>query len=212
MTYDFSRRDAIPPPAPACPQCGEAADAALSPVFCSRLCAELAKGAVEGEILFPDQQLPRPLPYMRAPLEAKGLLGARTDRPGETTEPAPASVGRRAGDAAGEIRIKDPATGGEKGQKAERYDLFPFDALDEVARVYGAGAQKYSPDNWLRGYSWRLSAGALLRHVARFMCGESMDAETGCHHLACAAWHCLTLMTFEKRKLGTDDRRPPGAP
>ncbi len=108
-----------------------------------------------------------------------------------------------------EQRIVDPVTGGEKGQKEERFDLFPFDALEEVARVYGKGAQKYSDDNWLRGYAWRLSAGALLRHVSRFMCGEDRDPETGCLHLAHAAWHCLTLITFNLRGLGTDDRKPP---
>ena len=108
-----------------------------------------------------------------------------------------------------EVRVTDPKTGGQKGQKIERFDLLPFDALEEVARVYGHGAKKYADDNWLRGYAWRLSAGALLRHVARWMVGEDRDPETGCHHLAHAAWHCLTLMTFEMRSLGTDDRAAP---
>ena len=108
-----------------------------------------------------------------------------------------------------EQRITDPATGAQKGQKIERFDLIPFDALEEVARVYGVGARKYSDDNWLGGYRWRLSLGALMRHVARFMVGEDLDPETGCHHLAHAAWHCLTIMTFHMRGLGTDDRRPP---
>ncbi len=105
-----------------------------------------------------------------------------------------------------EIRITDPKTGGEKGQKAERFDLFPFDALEEVARVYSFGARKYADDNWLKGYAWRLSLGALLRHVSRFAIGEDRDPETGCLHLAHAAWHCLTLITFILRKRGTDDR------
>lgn len=109
----------------------------------------------------------------------------------------------------GEVRITDPETGGQKGQKPERYDLFPFDALDEVARVYGEGAKKYEDDNWLKGYRWRLSFGALLRHVSKALQGEDVDPETGCLHLAHAAWHCLTLITFKKRGLGTDDRKPP---
>jgi hypothetical protein len=108
-----------------------------------------------------------------------------------------------------EVRIVDPKTGGEKGQKSERYDLLPFDALDELARVYGEGAKKYDDDNWLKGYAWRLSYGALLRHVSRSLQGEDVDPETGCSHLAHAAWHCLTLLTFKKRGLGTDDRKPP---
>lgn len=108
-----------------------------------------------------------------------------------------------------EVRITDPKTGGMKGQKAERFDLIPFDALEEVARVYSVGAEKYEDDNWLKGYRWRLSLGALIRHVARFMLGEDRDPETGCLHLAHAAWHCLAVITFWLRKLGTDDRAPP---
>ena len=108
-----------------------------------------------------------------------------------------------------EIRITDPKTGGQKGQKDERFDLMPFDALEEVARVYGTGAKKYADDNWLKGYSWRLSAGALLRHVGRFMLGEDYDRESGHLHLAHAAWHCMTLITFKMRALGTDDRAKP---
>ena len=111
-----------------------------------------------------------------------------------------------------EERITDPDTGAQKGQKLERFDLIPFDALEELARVYGVGAKKYSDDNWLGGYRWRLSLGALLRHVSRFMLGEDRDPETGCLHLAHACWHTMTLMTFHMRKLGTDDRRPPMRP
>jgi len=108
-----------------------------------------------------------------------------------------------------EIMITDPNTGGVKGRKDERFDLFPWDALEEVARVYAVGARKYADDNWMRGYAWRLSFGALIRHVSHTMCGEDRDPETGCLHLAHAAWHCLTLITFLMRGLGTDDRKPP---
>jgi hypothetical protein len=110
---------------------------------------------------------------------------------------------------AGEVRVTDPVTGGQKGVKPERLDLIPFDALEEIGRVYGFGASKYEDDNWLKGYKWRLSAGAMLRHVSRWMLGERNDKESGCHHLAHAAWHCLTLITFEIRGLGTDDRKKP---
>jgi len=107
-----------------------------------------------------------------------------------------------------ETRIVDPLTGGEKGSKLERYDLIPFDALDELARVYGRGCEKYAPRNWERGYAWGLSLAALLRHVSSWAMGESVDPQSGLHPLAHAAWHCLTLIAFERRALGTDDRTP----
>jgi len=112
-------------------------------------------------------------------------------------------------DSTEEIRIVDPATGGEKGQKLERFDLIPFDALAEVARLYGRGAKKYDEHNWLKGYRWSLSVGALLRHVWRWTIGEDIDPEMGVHHMACVAWHALTLLTFALRNIGTDDRRIP---
>lgn len=144
-------------------------------------------------------------PSSEDPPVADGLVDAlcRDDEPVPPTLPSVKPI------VTGEVRIVDPKTGGQKGQKPERFDLIPFDALEEVARVYGEGAKKYEDDNWLKGYRWRLSLGALLRHVARFMCGEDRDRETGCLHLAHAAWHCLTLITFMQRGLGTDDRRPP---
>lgn len=61
-------------------------------------------------------------------------------------------------------------------------------------------------DNWLKGYSWRLSLGALFRHVVKFACREDVDQESGLHHLAHAVFHCLCLITFGLRNLGTDDR------
>ena len=105
-----------------------------------------------------------------------------------------------------EVRITDPVTGGQKGSKLERYDLVPFEALDEVARLYGKGALKYEANNWRKSYAWSLSLAALLRHVSRWAQGEDIDPETGCHHMACVAWHALALVTFYIRSLGTDDR------
>jgi hypothetical protein len=126
---------------------------------------------------------------------------------------------------AGEVRITDPS-GGQKGQKLERFDLIPFDILTGLARLYGRGAVKYDDDNYRKGYRWRLSLGALMRHVSAWACGKSYDTvdgmkggpieldeqgrpvQTGEHHLICATWHCFTLIVFETHKIGTDDRAP----
>lgn len=107
---------------------------------------------------------------------------------------------------AGEIRVTDPVTGGQKGSKPERYDLIPFEGLDEVARVYAYGANKYADHNWRRGYRWSLSSAAALRHISRWMQGEDRDDESGLHHLAHAAFHMLTLITYDALNKGTDDR------
>lgn len=108
-----------------------------------------------------------------------------------------------------EVRVTDPDTGGQKGYKPERYDLIPFEAVDEIARVYGMGAEKYEAHNYLKGYVWSLSLGAMLRHVTSWAKGEDTDPESGLSHLAHAAWHCLALMMFQRHELGTDDRWRP---
>lgn len=105
-----------------------------------------------------------------------------------------------------EVCVTDPKTGGQKCSKLERFDLIPPEIWKRLARHYGVGAQKYEDDNWLRGYSWRLSIAALHRHINAFLCGESIDAETRSHHLVAAMWHCIALQEFERLGLGTDDR------
>lgn len=102
--------------------------------------------------------------------------------------------------------IHTSETGGQKGLKQERFDLVPANPLEEVARVYGFGASKYSDNNWRKGYPWGWSLGACLRHISAFRRGEDRDPESGLHHLAHAAFHLLALMEFQATGTGTDDR------
>lgn len=104
-----------------------------------------------------------------------------------------------------EIRVTDPVTGGQKGQKLERFDLIPVEPMMELARVYGRGSKKYSDNNWRKGYSWRLSFGAMMRHAWLWWWGQDRD-EDGNHHLACVQWHCCTLATFARIFPQGDDR------
>lgn len=106
-----------------------------------------------------------------------------------------------------EIIVTDPNTGGKKGQKLQRYDLIPVEFEEALSEVYGRGALKYEDRNWEKGYRWSLSVGALRRHLARWLQGESIDPETGAYHLAQVAWHAAALFIFELRGIGNDDVR-----
>lgn len=111
-----------------------------------------------------------------------------------------------------ETRVVDPKTGGAKGSKIAQLGAVDPAALLEVARVAGFGGQKYDRGNFLKGYAWSLSFDALMRHLLAFWDGEETDPESGMSHMAHAAWHCLALISFSQRKLGTDDRyHPPTA-
>lgn len=105
-----------------------------------------------------------------------------------------------------ETRRKDEKTGGEKGVKPQRYGLIPPEALDSLARVYGVGADKYADRNWEKGYPWSWSFDAMMRHAWAFWRGEDNDPETGQPHLAHVAWHAFAMLTYQRRKIGTDDR------
>ena len=88
-----------------------------------------------------------------------------------------------------------------------RWDLLPFDALDEVAAVLAHGAVKYSDRNWEKGLAWGRIAAALLRHLAAWMRGIELDHESGHHHLAHVGACALMLLATVQRKIGVDDRR-----
>jgi len=95
----------------------------------------------------------------------------------------------------GEVRTTS-STGGEKGVKPEEYSLIPWDAMDEVARVYAFGAEKYASHNWRKGYEWSKSFSSLCRHIFAFWRGDDRDPESGLSHLAHAAFHVLGMLSF----------------
>lgn len=105
--------------------------------------------------------------------------------------------------------IVNEKTGGRKGSKPERYSLLPWEVLDEIARVYAFGSEKYDDHNWTKGYDWSLSFDSLIRHATAFWRGEDVDPESGLKHLAHAAWHCIALIYFMEYHKNLDDRHTP---
>jgi hypothetical protein len=106
----------------------------------------------------------------------------------------------------GETRVTDPSTGGQKGSKLAQLGALDPDALLEVAKVAGFGAQKYAYLNYMRGFKWSLAYDAMQRHLHEFWAGREVDEESGLPHMSHAAWQCLCLLSFSTRGLGTDDR------
>ena len=92
-------------------------------------------------------------------------------------------------------------------QGKPRWDLVPFDAMDEVAQVFAYGARKYAERNWERGMVWGRLLAAALRHLAAWARGEDFDPESGYRHLAHAGCCVLMLLGLTLRGKGTDDRR-----
>jgi hypothetical protein len=78
-------------------------------------------------------------------------------------------------------------------QEKPRYDLVPWECMDDVAKVLAFGSIKYEPDNWMKvkGARWRYLAAAFRHLVARAR-GEINDPETGLTHIA----HCICCLLF----------------
>jgi hypothetical protein len=112
-----------------------------------------------------------------------------------------------------ETIVTNKDTGGAKAAKSARFDLLPWDILEEDAKLYCEGAKKYAERNWERGYAWSLSFAAAIRHMTAFwQRRESLDPETRRHHLASARFHLAALMRFERDFPWLDDRpKPQGA-
>lgn len=88
-----------------------------------------------------------------------------------------------------------------------RYDLLEPHAIQELVKVFTEGAKKYEDNNWLNGgmeYSKMLAS--LKRHIAAFELGEDYDPETGCHHMAHAAWNALGIVSYAKYFPHNDNR------
>lgn len=87
-----------------------------------------------------------------------------------------------------------------------RFDLLPTEGITELARVYTMGALKYADNNWRNGMKFTRCIASLERHWNLWKMGQSIDPETGCHHLAQVCWNAMTLLVYCLTKTGTDDR------
>lgn len=91
-------------------------------------------------------------------------------------------------------------------QQKIRWDLVPYDAVNEIAKILTFGSVKYEARNWEKGMGWSRAFGALQRHLTRWFHGQDLDKETRLTHLANAGCCLFFLISWELRKVGTDDR------
>lgn len=100
-----------------------------------------------------------------------------------------------------------------------RWDWMPWRALEEVALVFTVvqstreqhprGIGKYTPNNWILGQGLSLMGyfrGATSHLFRYFILRQERDDETGCLHLAHAAWNCLCALETVLQGKGIDDR------
>lgn len=84
-----------------------------------------------------------------------------------------------------------------------RWDLLPMEEIEDIVKVYHAGAKKYGPNKWQNldnGFERYRAAAA--RHLMEYMKGERVDSDTGCFHLAQYAWNCIAMLWYDKHGKG----------
>lgn len=73
-----------------------------------------------------------------------------------------------------------------------RYGLVPPEILEELAKVFTYGANKYKKDNWKLNTDIDRYTDALFRHIEAWRMGEVKDPESGLLHLS----HAMTNLGF----------------
>ncbi len=96
-------------------------------------------------------------------------------------------------------------TGSKKNDRIDNkvmMELLPWPELEEIAKVYTAGAKKYGAHNWENlpdGYE--RYKGAMLRHLTEVEKGNDVDDDTGCLHSAQVAWNAIAMLHFKMKEL-----------
>ena len=99
--------------------------------------------------------------------------------------------------------------GGVKHDEGKRrWDLVPWDAVEEVCRVLEHGAGRYGARNWERGIDYSRLFAAAMRHLTAWWGGEVDDPQSRRPHLAHAACCVLFLLALEMRGHDEYDDRP----
>jgi hypothetical protein len=85
-------------------------------------------------------------------------------------------------------------TGVKHDAEKPDFSMVSWELMEEVAFVRMFGACKYARDNWRKGFKVTRSCAAALRHIFKFLSGETNDPESGRSHLAhavCSLEHAI---------------------
>jgi hypothetical protein len=86
------------------------------------------------------------------------------------------------------------------------YHLIPPYPLEQIAKVFTKGAEKYAPNNWKKGMPWSEVEGSLIRHLEAYRSGEDFDSESGLYHMAHVAVNAIFLIDYYRSNPQFDDR------
>jgi hypothetical protein len=106
----------------------------------------------------------------------------------------------------GDINSAEKGSGARFNAGKADYSLIPMGTLEDEARVWMYGRQKYAAWNWTKGMAWSVPFACAMRHMAAWQRGEECDPESGLPHLAHAMCNLRMLTLYSKTFPQGDDR------
>ena len=108
----------------------------------------------------------------------------------------------------GDVNSNAKGSGARFNAGKPDYSLIPMHTLEDEARVWMYGAQKYAAWNWAKGMPWSVPFACAMRHLAAWQRGEDTDPESGLPHLAHVMCNLRMLTLYTKNYPEGDDRPP----
>lgn len=107
----------------------------------------------------------------------------------------------------GDINSPDAGTAARYNGGKPDLSLIPLCTLEDEARVWMYGKEKYAAWNWAKGMVWSAPLASMLRHISAWQSGQDADPESGLPHLAHAMCN-LRMLTLYARTFQAGDDRP----
>lgn len=100
----------------------------------------------------------------------------------------------------GEMKKTEFGANREANDGRGRFDLFPYEAMEALAKWYEAGANKYEERNWEKGISVKDCINRMNRHALKAANGWTDE-----DHLAAVMWNAAAAITMMKRRPDCND-------
>lgn len=109
----------------------------------------------------------------------------------------------------GDVNSTEKGSGARYNSGKADFSLIPLMTMEDEAKVWEYGKQKYAAWNWAKGMAWSIPLACALRHIAKWQMGEENDQESGLPHLAHAICN-LRMLTLYSKNFKKGDDRPKG--
>lgn len=107
----------------------------------------------------------------------------------------------------GDVNSDEKGSGARYNNGKPDYSLIPLSTMEDEARVWAYGKEKYAAWNWAKGMDWDIPFACLMRHMAAWQSGEELDQESKLPHLAHAMCN-LRMLTLFAQNYPQGDNRP----